>query len=317
MTSTDPEHESVARSHLRSAGAQAQAAWAVLSDRKTRPLDALPLLDLGYRRLALGLGRPGTTEAPFAALLGGALPGLDAASRPRLADALARAAQAVATLPAGDPEPAPERAELSFLAASLAGCARAALAAGAAPRSPIRRFAPWAALVGALGVAVVAVAVPRHAHANGWSGTYFPNENFQGAVKHRRDPVLSFFWDRSGPFPDFPTDHFSARWIGCLRTAHAGNATFAIGSDDGSRLFVDGQRLIDAWHGQSMDFHSATVALQPGVHVIRVDYMEIAGDAGLMLKLGWDGHEPRPVSRWNILYPGDSPSEKNPCAAVR
>lgn len=317
MTPSEPKHGPTLEAHLRSATAQAEAAWAVISDRRARPADALPLLDLGFRRLAAGLGSTGSAEAPFAALLEGPIPGLDAASRPRLAAALARLTEVMRTLPDADPNPPPGRADLSFLASTLAGCARAGRLAAAGPRSAVRRFAAPSAAVLALGLAVGAVAMPRHTQSTGWSGSYFPNEHLQGPAKHRRDPTLSFFWDHGGPFDDFPTDHFSARWVGCLRTTRAGKATFAIGSDDGSRLFIDGKPVIDAWHSQAMVFHSTTVSLEPGVHSIRVDYVELSGDAGVMLKLGWDGQEPRPLSRWSILYPGASPSEKNPCASVR
>lgn len=298
---------------LRSAQAKAEAAWAVLADRRCSPGDAVPLLDLGWRRLAAGLGKAAAGEKPFAGLAEG-LAGTRASERPRIAAALDRLSAAAASVAQRDPDLS--RGELELLASALATSAGSALRS-LAPRSLARtvlRRAPAAVAALAFLGAVAAVAFPRHAPEHGWRGTYFKKDNLTGETRVQRDPAVAFFWDEGPPISGFPADHFSARWDGCLRVDRDGVARFALGSDDGSRLFVDGRKLIDAWQPHSMTFSAATMPLEKGTHWMRVEYQEQSGTASVLLKLGWDGQEPRPLDSWSVLYPGAS--ETAPCASL-
>ncbi len=94
---------------------------------------------------------------------------------------------------------------------------------------------------------------------------------------------------------------FSVRWQGAISTApgHQKNAqpagkdetsdeaayTFHIWADDGCRLQINGQMLINDWRPCSEDspqaWRSATVKLAPGTHPIVVEYFQ-----GQMLKKG-------------------------------
>ncbi len=62
------------------------------------------------------------------------------------------------------------------------------------------------------------------------------------------------------------------------------NVVLQLSSDDGSRLFVDGQLLInnDGWHGSEPK--EAEVALRAGYHPVRIDYFQAGGGRGLTLK---------------------------------
>ncbi|MBL8535175.1 MAG: FG-GAP repeat protein, partial [Betaproteobacteria bacterium] len=82
------------------------------------------------------------------------------------------------------------------------------------------------------------------------------------------------------------TDYFAARWTGQIRIETAGEYTFTLGSDDGSRLFIDGKLVInhDGLHGYSD--RSGSVTLSAGFHDIRVEMFEYGGFAGV--RLDWD-----------------------------
>jgi hypothetical protein len=44
-----------------------------------------------------------------------------------------------------------------------------------------------------------------------------------------------------------PVDGFSVRWRGWVTAPISGTYTFAMTTDDGVRLWIDGQQLIDEW----------------------------------------------------------------------
>ncbi|WP_081658613.1 PA14 domain-containing protein [Sporomusa ovata] len=50
--------------------------------------------------------------------------------------------------------------------------------------------------------------------------------------------------------------------------------TFALNSDDGSRLYIDGNLAIDNDGIHSLAMEEASVFLNPGTHSIRVEYFQ-------------------------------------------
>ena len=82
-------------------------------------------------------------------------------------------------------------------------------------------------------------------------------------------------------------DHFVSRHSGYLRIRTAGSYTFYLSSDDGSKLWLDGELVIgnDGLHG--MGDKSSVRTLAAGDHTIRVEYFENTSLAGLILS--WSG----------------------------
>ncbi|MBK9186696.1 MAG: hypothetical protein IPM78_10680 [Moraxellaceae bacterium] len=80
------------------------------------------------------------------------------------------------------------------------------------------------------------------------------------------------------PFPGVPSDRFEdfgVRYQGPLTISEAGDYNFRIISDDGSKLFIDDELVInhDGLHGPSSSAR-ATVNLNKGVHTLRVEYFQ-------------------------------------------
>ena len=71
--------------------------------------------------------------------------------------------------------------------------------------------------------------------------------------------------------------------------------TFYLSSDDGSRLLLDGQQVIDndGLHGQ--DEKSFRIPLRKGFHAITLQYFNGTGDGALRLSLSSEGHARQPV----------------------
>jgi glucose/arabinose dehydrogenase len=114
----------------------------------------------------------------------------------------------------------------------------------------------------------------------GYAAEYFANRNLQGTpVLTRADDAIDFDWGGGAPGDAVPADNFSARWTKSLTVAEEGSYKFTVTSDDGARLYVDGQKVIDKWIPQSRTTHSATRQLTPGTHQVVLEYFEANGDA--------------------------------------
>jgi len=90
--------------------------------------------------------------------------------------------------------------------------------------------------------------------------------------------------------------HFSLKLESMLQIANPGDYTFFLTSDDGSRLTLDGKRLIDNDYEHGMVEKSATVNLSKGQHSILLEYYQGVGGSGLNLDFSGPGIERRKVS---------------------
>ncbi len=79
-------------------------------------------------------------------------------------------------------------------------------------------------------------------------------------------------------------DQFGFVFTGYVRIEQAGDYTFHLTSDDGSRLFIGAQPLIDndGLHGAVTQ--SAPVRLEAGMHALRIEYFEKGGNESLELE---------------------------------
>src|SRR5207244_1904550 len=83
----------------------------------------------------------------------------------------------------------------------------------------------------------------------GLRGSYFANETLTGEpALVRTDATVDFSWGfGQPPAPGLPDDHFSIRWQGFVYVPRAGDYTIYAVADDGGRLYLDGQLVIDRW----------------------------------------------------------------------
>ncbi len=150
-----------------------------------------------------------------------------------------------------------------------------------------------------------------------WRSEFFPTKTFEGASKVRRHNDIVFKWKKAAPFKSFPEDGFSARFDTCLVLDEPAEPVFRLSSDDGSRLFVDGLLVVDNWGSHSVRVRSQSIALDPGVHHLRVEYFEHTGPAEIELDASFDGDRPRAIPARLLRYPGNEPDPDDPCRDVR
>lgn len=114
---------------------------------------------------------------------------------------------------------------------------------------------------------------------NMWRGEYYNNPNLQGAsVLVRNDPSINFNWGTGSPAPNIPVDYFSARWTRSLYF-DGGMYRFSTQSDDGVRVWLDSQVVIDEWHTATPNAYIKDINVAAGSHTVRVEYYEGVGVA--------------------------------------
>src|SRR5258706_3590788 len=84
--------------------------------------------------------------------------------------------------------------------------------------------------------------------------------------------------------PGVQADNFAARWTGQINVTQTENVTFYLGSDDGSRLFIDGTQVINNGGEHGFTTLSGTRLLGQGLHNIKVEFFEHGGGAGILLE---------------------------------
>jgi hypothetical protein len=121
----------------------------------------------------------------------------------------------------------------------------------------------------------------------GLNGDYYSNQlqTFTNApTLTRLDPVVDFDWSLDSPDPLISTDHFSIRWSGQVLPQYSQIYTFYTKSDDGARLWVDGQLIIDRWISQPATEVKGTITLNAGQkYDLLMEYFENGVSASAQL----------------------------------
>ena len=98
-------------------------------------------------------------------------------------------------------------------------------------------------------------------------------------------------------------DEVRVRWLGKIQPRFSETYTFYTTSDDGVRLRINGQLVIDQWNDHSPTEHSGTITLQAGQQYdIQLEYYENGGFA--VMKLEWQSaSQAREIVPLSQLFP--------------
>ena len=176
-----------------------------------------------------------------------------------------------------------------------------------------RKFMYFACLVFLLGLAGSASGV------EGLIGEYYERDAanpWQVLLMKRLDPMVNFSWGDNSPDPSVPADNFMVRWTGEVEAPISATYTFHTQSDDGIRLWVNDEQLIDNWtdHGSTPD--SGEIALKQGQrYPIVLEFYENGG--GAVCQLAWSTPTmPREAIPSQYLWVGgDRPEPRHPSPA--
>jgi hypothetical protein len=129
----------------------------------------------------------------------------------------------------------------------------------------------------------------------GLLGEYFNQRNNSVAAipaawavtASRVDSTVGFDWGNGAPGPSgIGADDFSVRWTGNVTAPASGAYTFYARADDGVRLWINGNLVVNAWWDQGpTEYASAAINLTQGVPVsVKMEYFEHGGGAVAQLK---------------------------------
>ncbi len=147
--------------------------------------------------------------------------------------------------------------------------------------------------------ASIIIAPASNANGTGLTGYYFDDTTYKSSIGTysanlflpanlkitRLDPSVNFTWTTTGPGSPFAAaaTYYTARWAGQVQPQYSETYYFDVKADDGVKLWVNGQLLIDSWVYQSAD-RIASIDLQAGVlYDIKMEYYQATGSATAML----------------------------------
>ncbi len=116
---------------------------------------------------------------------------------------------------------------------------------------------------------------------------YFTNKNLEGKPAVTKiDKQVDFNWGGGSPFTNFPNDNFSVRWTGKLKAPETGDFLIDVVSDDGVRLFINNELVINDWNDHAAQSNTYKMHFEKDKsYKIKLEYYEHGGDA--LVSLGW------------------------------
>lgn len=127
---------------------------------------------------------------------------------------------------------------------------------------------------------------PISTDGNGLTAHYYNDPNLQDLALTRTDSTVDFNWGSGSPDPIVAPDTFSVSWTGYVVPLYSEDYTFSTSSDDGIRLTIDDQLLIDNWTLHPATQDQGTITLEAGeAYPITLEYFEQGGHA--IAELAW------------------------------
>lgn len=140
-------------------------------------------------------------------------------------------------------------------------------------------------------------------NCGGITATYFDNQDFTGRSATRVERGIDFDFGTGAPHPMIGADSFSIRFTGRLTPPVTDTYTFYGASDDGIRIWIDDQPIIDDWRIRAVVESRGTVALTAGKTVaIKVEYFD--SEMAASIKVSWSNPQlPKQVIPATALTP--------------
>ena len=124
---------------------------------------------------------------------------------------------------------------------------------------------------------------------SGLAGLYINSTDpSQQPTVARIDGRIDFPWGNNSPAPGLiNADGFSVRWSGQIEAPTTGTFTFKTNNDDGTRLWVNGQLIIDDWTGHPPTWKQGSINLSAGQkYSIKIEFGDFGG--GAQAQLYWE-----------------------------
>ncbi len=119
---------------------------------------------------------------------------------------------------------------------------------------------------------------------------YYAGMNFETAKGSAVDRVVDHDWP-GPPLAEPPggldsCNNFSARWEGVLIAPESGEYEVGVEGDDGFRLYLDGQKVVEDWSQGAARYRGKKLTFRKGQKVeLRLEFFQGGGERSL--RLGW------------------------------
>jgi hypothetical protein len=135
----------------------------------------------------------------------------------------------------------------------------------------------------------------------------FPTNPFTGSPLVRTDAVVNFNWGTTAPIAGVASTNYTVAWTGCVQAQFSEPYTFYVTNDDGVRLYVNGQLLINSWTDQPPASHSGSITLAgQQLYNLRMEHYQHTNNAEVVL--AWSSPStPLAVIPAAQLYPYTNP----------
>lgn len=136
----------------------------------------------------------------------------------------------------------------------------------------------------------------------GLVGLYFDQETFDGKQVERVDATIDFRWGERRPHDQIEPHTFSVRWSGYIVPPESGSYVFLLEADDGVRLWIEDEQILDSWAYQHDARPSRPVEMEAGrPYRIRLDFHQSWGPSSC--RLLWQRGAVREVVPAGVLWP--------------
>lgn len=139
---------------------------------------------------------------------------------------------------------------------------------------------------------------------DGWIGELYSKPDFQGnsviiGGDNALQPIknLDLDWGYGRPDELIPTDHFSAVFQKVVNVPSAGKYDINVTANDGVRVLIDGNKVIDSWKNSNNETRHALTNLSAGNHTVKVEYFEYSQAADIHFSM-----DTVPVDNWLATY---------------
>jgi uncharacterized repeat protein (TIGR03806 family) len=137
----------------------------------------------------------------------------------------------------------------------------------------------------------------------------FANAGYKGTPTLTRvDPTINFNWGTTAPDPSIGLTVYCVRWTGSIQPQFNETYTFSTTTDDGVRLLVNGQLLVNEWVDQGPTTWSGQIKLNAQQRYnIEMDYYQNGGGAVAQLQWSSPSTGPATIVPQSQLYPVTNP----------
>ncbi|HEY3854383.1 MAG TPA: chitobiase/beta-hexosaminidase C-terminal domain-containing protein [Verrucomicrobiae bacterium] len=150
-------------------------------------------------------------------------------------------------------------------------------------------------------------------NGTGLTGSYYANADPVNPFTNtptliRVDTTVNFIWNAAGPDSSIGASNYAVRWSGIVQPTFSETYTFSVTIEDGARLWINGQKIIDAWtNRQPATFQASVPMVGQQFYNIQMDY-NYHSDGLAQARLSWSSPStPEEVVPQTQLYPYTNP----------